>query len=53
MSATFVRLALGRAVPLRDVYEPAEGWYSVRDLDTPMGIFHAAQLFDRIEDARG
>jgi carbamoyl-phosphate synthase large subunit len=53
VSATFVRLALGERVTLRDEYDAAEGWYSVRDLDTPMGIFHADELFDRIEDARG
>ncbi len=53
VAATFVRLALGRPVPLRDEYDAAEGWYSVRDLDTPTGVFHADELFDRIEDARG
>lgn len=53
VAATFVRLALGRPVTLRDEYDAAEGWYSVRDLDTPTGIFRADALFSRIEDARG
>jgi carbamoyl-phosphate synthase large subunit len=53
LAATFVRLALGQPVELREEYEAAEGWYSVRDLDTPTGIFRDEELFDRIEDARG
>ncbi len=53
VSATFVRLALDRPVAAYDPDAGGEGWYSVRDLDTPTGIFHVAQLFDRIEDARG
>ena len=53
ISATFVRAALGERVGLRDEYDADEGWYTVRDLDTPMGIFHVEDLFDNIEDARG
>ncbi len=53
VSATFVRLALGEPVELRDEYDADEGWYGVRDLDTPMGVFHVDALFDRIQDARG
>ena len=53
LAATFVRVALGGRVALRDVYEPAEGYYTVRDLDTPTGVFHEDDLFDRIVDARG
>jgi len=53
LAATFVRVALGQRVALRDVYEPAEGYYTVRDLDTPTGVFHEDDLFDRIVDARG
>lgn len=53
LSATFVRLALGERVGLRNEYDADEGWYTVRDLDTPMGIFHVEDLFDKIEDARG
>jgi hypothetical protein len=33
----------------RDV---AEGYYTVRDLDTLPGIFHAEELFEQIHDAR-
>jgi len=53
LSATFVRVALGERVGLRNEYDADEGWYTVRDLDTPMGIFHVEDLFDKIEDARG
>lgn len=53
LSATFVRVALGEPVEFHDEYDAEEGWYSVRDLDTPMGIFHTEKLFDRIVDARG
>ena len=52
-SATFVSVALGEPVALDGEYDAAEGWYSVRDLDTPMGLFRTEQLFDRIQDARG
>ena len=53
LTALYVRVALGEPVELREEYEPAEGYYTVRDLDTPTGVFHADDLFDRIEDARG
>ncbi len=53
VSAVFLSLALGETVRLHEEYDVAEGWYSVRDLDTLTGIFHADQLFDRIEDVRG
>ena len=53
LAAAFVRIALGARVDLHDVYEPAEGYYTVRDLDTPTGVFHEDDLFDRIVDARG
>jgi hypothetical protein len=29
------------------------GDYTVRDLDTPTGVFQADELFDKIVDARG
>jgi len=53
LTAIYVRVALDQPIELRDEYDAAEGWYSVRDLDTLTGIFHADELFDRIEDARG
>jgi len=52
VAATFVRVALDEPVTLREIYDPAEGYYTVRDLDTPTGVFHADELFDKIEDAR-
>ena len=52
LAATFVRVALGQPVALRGAYDPAEGYYSVRDLDTLTGVFHADELFDKIVDAR-
>ena len=52
LAATFVRVALDEPVALREAYDPAEGYYSVRDLDTLTGVFHADELFDKIVDAR-
>jgi carbamoylphosphate synthase large subunit len=52
LAATFVRVALGEAVALRETYDPAEGYYTVRDLDTLTGVFRADELFDKIVDAR-
>jgi biotin carboxylase len=48
MAATFVRLALGARVELREEYDVALDYYLVRDLDTPPGIFHADELFEGI-----
>jgi len=53
LAATFVRVALGEPVALRAPYDPAEGYYTVRDLDTLTGVFRADELFDKIVDARG
>jgi len=52
LAATFVRVALDEPVKLRETYDAAEGYYSVRDLDTLTGVFHADELFDKIVDAR-
>jgi carbamoylphosphate synthase large subunit len=52
VAATFVRLALGERVALHDAYDAAEGYYTVRDLDTLTGVFRADELFDKIVDAR-
>jgi hypothetical protein len=46
MSLTYVCLGLGDAVGLRDEYDAAEGYYMVRDLDTPPDIFHEDELFE-------
>ena len=53
LAATFVRVALDEPVRLRETYDPAEGYYTVRDLDTLTGVFRADELFDKIVDARG
>jgi carbamoyl-phosphate synthase large subunit len=52
MAATYVRLALGGPVDLRDEYDVARDYYMLRDVDTPPGVFHAEQFFEGIEDAR-
>jgi carbamoylphosphate synthase large subunit len=52
ISTAFVRTALGERVGYHDEYDADEGWYTIRDLDTPMGIFHVDELFDKIVDAR-
>lgn len=52
MALTYVRLALGEPVQIEPVYDVAEDYYMVRDLDTLPGIFHADEVFDGIEDAR-
>lgn len=52
MALTYVRLALGEPVDIRDEYDAPEGYYMVRDLDTLAGIFHADDFFDGIQDAR-
>ncbi len=48
MSLTYVRLGLGDPVDLRDEYDAVEGYYMVRDLDTPPDIFHEDELFEGI-----
>jgi carbamoyl-phosphate synthase large subunit len=46
---TFVRLALGEPVGLREEYDAVDDYYLVRDLDTRPGVFHADELFEGIE----
>ncbi len=52
MALTYVRLALGEPVDIRDDDDSSEDYYMVRDLDMPVGIFHADEFFEGIEDAR-
>lgn len=52
MAVTYMRLALGEPVEIRDEYDVAQDYYLVRDLDTLPGIFHADEFFHGIEDAR-
>jgi carbamoyl-phosphate synthase large subunit len=53
MAGAYVRLALGESVDFGEVYDRVEDHYLVRDVDTLPEIFHADELFDGIEDARG
>ena len=52
MAVTFVRLALGERVDIRETYDVAENHYMVRDVDTLPGIFHAEAFLGGIIDAR-
>jgi carbamoyl-phosphate synthase large subunit len=52
MSLTWVRLGLGEDVGLEEEYDAADGYYMVRDLDAPPGLFRAEELFDGIEEVR-
>jgi carbamoyl-phosphate synthase large subunit len=51
MPLTYVRLALGEPVEIREEYNMAEEHYLVRDLDTLPGVFHASEFFEGIETA--
>jgi len=50
MVLTYVRLALGEPVDLRDEYDVAADYYLVRDLDTLPRVFHADEMFEGIEE---
>ena len=52
MAITYVRLALGEPVDLREVYDVDEDHYVLRDVDMPPAVFHADDFFDGIEEAR-
>lgn len=52
MALTWVRLALGQDVDFAEAYDTVDGYYMVRDLDMPPGIFHSEELFEGIEEAR-
>ncbi len=53
MAATYVRLALGEPVALRETYEPAGDCYVMRDLDALPVIFRAGDLPTGVKDLRG
>jgi hypothetical protein len=53
MALTYVRLALDQPVDIADVYDVAEDYYMVRDLDALPDVFHADALHDGIDDMRG
>jgi carbamoyl-phosphate synthase large subunit len=50
MSATYVRLALGEPVRIRDPLERSEDCYIVRSVDTAPAVFRARELFRGIDD---
>jgi len=52
MAVTYVRLALGERVAIREKYDVAEDYYMVRDVDTLPGVFHAEAFLGGIIDAR-
>jgi carbamoyl-phosphate synthase large subunit len=52
MSLAWVRLGLGEDVGLTEEYDAGDGYYMVRDLDAPPGLFRAEELFDGIEEVR-
>ena len=52
MMVTYARLALGEPIEMQGERDVAEGYYTVRDLDTLPGIFQAEELFEEIHDAR-
>lgn len=51
MPLTYMRLALGEPVEIREEYNTAEEHYLVRDLDTLPGVFHSTDFFEGIETA--
>lgn len=53
MAITYVHLALGEPVALRDEYDVAEDHYMLRDVDALPSVFHADDFFDGIEEAQG
>src|SRR5262249_35947868 len=50
MVSTFVRLARGESIKLRDPYDAVVDWYMLRDIDAPPRIFHASEFFDNVRD---
>lgn len=53
MALTYVRLAFGEPVQMREEYDVALDYYLVRDLDTCPDLFHADELFEGIREACG
>jgi hypothetical protein len=52
MAATYVRLGMGEASPVSDVYDAATDHYMVRSVDELPRIVHARALFQGVGDAR-
>lgn len=51
MAVTYVRLALGAPVEVREAYDIVEDHYMLRDLDTPPRIVHADDFFEDVHEA--
>ena len=52
MAVTYVRIAMGETVKIRNVHDFAADHYLVRDMDTLPDIYEANELFEGITDAR-
>ena len=53
MAATYVRVALGGSVLVRDEYDVSEDRYMLRDVDCLPRIFDVGEFFQGIADIRG
>jgi biotin carboxylase len=51
MADTFVRLARGERIDIREANDVSKDWYMLRDIDVFPRVFHATELFDTIIDA--
>lgn len=52
MAITYVDLALGDPVQLRDEYDATDDHYMVRDVDAAPQVFHADDFFDGIREVQ-
>lgn len=50
MAITYVQLALGDPVELRDEYDAVEDYYMLRDVDGPPVVLHAEDFFEGIHE---
>ena len=52
MAAIYVRLGVGEAIAVAEVYDAAADHYMVRSVDEFPRIVHATALFEDVQDAR-
>lgn len=52
MAVTYIYLALGEPVTIREEYDAVEDYYMLRDVDLPPRIFHAEEFFEGLKDVR-
>jgi len=50
MAVTYVRLALGESVGIREEYDGTEDYYMLRGFDTSPEVFHAEEFFEGVEE---